>query len=201
MAHGHRWGVGVIDPDVAKRSRTRARRGVASRLQPEGRLRVARVLIDGIEVHHFRYYDAPMPTKNPRLTITMTPSLSVQLRTLSDLTGNSQSSLIAELLEGSGPVFDRMIEVLQAARNAKEAMRGKVAQDLDVAQVKLEKQLGIVMETFDTFTGSLLDESEAVQRRARKQAVGAPRSRSTPLSNRGVRSTPKQPKTSSRSRG
>ena len=56
-----------------------------------------------------------MATKNPRLTITLQPSLAAQLRRLSELTGNSQSSLIAELLEGSGPVFDRMIKVMEAA--------------------------------------------------------------------------------------
>lgn len=142
-----------------------------------------------------------MPTKNPRLTITLTPSLGAQLRTLSDLTGNSQSSLIADLLEGSGPVFDRMIEVLTAAKGATEAMRGKVANDLDKAQAKMEKQLGLAMEGFDAFSGSLLDESEAVTRRARKQAGGAPRRVVTPLSNRGVRSTEKQGKTTRKNHG
>ena len=61
-----------------------------------------------------------MATKNPRLTITLTPSLAAQLRRLSELTGNSQSSLIAELLDGSGPVFDKMIQVLEAAAIAKD---------------------------------------------------------------------------------
>ena len=109
-----------------------------------------------------------MPTKNPRLTITLEPSLAAQLRTLSELTGNSQSSLIAELLEGSGPVFDRMIQVLQAAKTAKEAMRGRLVADMEDAQTKMEGALGIAMEGFDLFTGSLLDEAEAVTRRARR---------------------------------
>ena len=142
-----------------------------------------------------------MSTKNPRLTITLTASLAAQLRTLSDLTGNSQSSLIAELLEGSEPIFDRMIDVLLAARGAKEAMRGKVAQDLDNAQNKLEKQFGIAMDTFDTFTGSLLEESEAITRRARKQSAAAPRSVVTPPSNRGVRSTKTKAKTRGKNHG
>jgi len=140
-----------------------------------------------------------MPTKNPRLTITLHPSLAAQLRTLSELTGNSQSSLIADLLDGSGPVFDRMIQVLQAAKTAKEAMKGKLVADMEEAQTKMEGALGIAMDGFDLFTGSLLDEAEAVTRRARRVKAGASHGARgavapTPISNRGVRLDPKATK-------
>lgn len=136
-----------------------------------------------------------MPAKNPRLTITLQPALSAQLRRLSELTGNSQSSIIAELLEGSGPIFDRMIQVLEAAQSAKAAMRGKIALDMETAQAKIEGALGVVLDGFDQYTGSLLDEAEAVQRRARRGHAnagrgGASAASPTPLSNRGVRSGP-----------
>ena len=135
-----------------------------------------------------------MPAKNPRLTITLQPSLAVQLRRLSELTGNSQSGLIADLLTGSGPVFDRMIQVLEAAQTAKEAMRGKLAEDMEAAQTKIEGALGMAMEGLDLFSGSLLEEAEAVSRRARQGHARAGRggrggTPPTPLSNRGVRST------------
>ena len=125
----------------------------------------------------------------------MEPSLAAQLRTLSELTGNSQSSLIAELLQGSGPVFDRLIQVLQAAKTAKEAMRGKLVADMEDAQSKMEGAFGIAMEGFDQLTGSLLDEAEAVTRRARKGALkgegsGRGAAAPTPISNRGVRLDP-----------
>ena len=137
-----------------------------------------------------------MPAKNPRLTITLEPSLAAQLRKLSELTGNSQSSLIGELLEGSGPVFDRMIQVLEAAKVAKESMRGKIADDIEQAQAKMEGALGMVLEGFDQWTGSLLDEAEAVTRRARRgpapRGVSGPGAAApTPISNRGVRYDPK----------
>jgi len=150
-----------------------------------------------------------MATKNPRLTITLQPSLAAQLRRLSELTGNSQSSLIAELLEGSGPVFDRMIKVMEAAKTAKEAMRGKIAGDIEAAQSKIEGALGVALEGFDSFTGSLLDEAETVTRRARRQgAAGVARAPAgglgaaapTPISNRGVRYDPKATKTIAQSR-
>lgn len=146
-----------------------------------------------------------MPAKNPRLTITMQPSLAAQLRKLSELTGTSQSALIGELLEGSGPVFDRMIQVLEAAKTAKESMRGKLADDMERAQAKLEGAFGMALEGFDQFTGSLLDEAEAVTRRARRGpavrgGTGPGATAPTPISNRGVRYDPKATKTIAQSR-
>lgn len=141
-----------------------------------------------------------MTAKNPRLSVTLKPSLAAQLRRLSELTGNSQSAIIGDLLDGSGPVFDRLIQVLEAAKTAKESMKGKIAGDLEQAQGKMEDALGIAMESFDQFTGSLLDEAEAVTRRARRRVggelathqpgAGPGGARPTPISNRGVRLDP-----------
>jgi hypothetical protein len=117
-----------------------------------------------------------MTTKNPRLTITLQPTLAAQLRRLSELTGDSQSAIIAELLEGSAPVFERLIAVLTAAQGAKEAMKGRLAADMEQAQGKVEAQLGIALEHFDAFTKPLLDEAEAIKRRARRGAVARPES-------------------------
>ena len=127
------------------------------------------------------------------------------MRKLSELTGNSQSSLIGELLEGSGPVFDRMIQVLEAAKVAKESMRGKIADDIEQAQAKMEGALGMVLEGFDQWTGSLLDAAEAVTRRARRgpapRGVSGPGAAApTPISNRGVRYDPKATKNIAQSR-
>lgn len=138
-----------------------------------------------------------MTTKNPRLTITLQPGTSAQLVELSRLTGDSQSAIIADILEKSAPVFDRVIKVLSAAEHAKAELRGRMASDLEQAQAKIESQLGLALDGFDAYTGSLLEEVEAVRRRARRApvdgkrsaATGARRARATPPSNRGVRST------------
>jgi hypothetical protein len=141
-----------------------------------------------------------MPAKNPRLTITLEPSTAAQLRRLSELTGNSQSALIAELLTDSGPVFDRLIVVLQAATDAKASMRGALAQEMASSQEKLEQQLGLELEAGLIDARALLDEAERVVRRARKTAASGARATprrlpggvATPPSNRGVRSTAPQ---------
>lgn len=139
-----------------------------------------------------------MPTKNPRLSITLEPSLAAQLRRLSELTGNSQSALISELLDGSASVFDRMIQVLEAANDVKASIKGNISGDLHVAQERMERQLGLSLDTFDAATKPLLEEAEKVRRRARRAVLArdvrpaAVSASSTPMSNRGVRSSQKK---------
>jgi hypothetical protein len=141
-----------------------------------------------------------MPAKNPRLTITLQPSLAAQLRKLSELTGNSQSSIIGDLLEGTGPVFDRMIQILEAAKQAKDSIRGKLAGDLEQAQNKMEDGLGLAMEGLTQFFDLDAEKSKAAScgdrvggggtSTAARPARGASSTKSTPISNRGVRLDP-----------
>ena len=145
-----------------------------------------------------------MPTLNPRLTITLEPAVAASLRRLSEVTGNSQSKLIAELLEGSVPVFQRVIATIEAAKSASAEIRGRLADDMEKAQGRVEQQLGLVLDEFDGATAPLLEAVEEVKRRARKKQRAAPEGPAqrlpalpgrrkvtevTPPSNRGVRST------------
>lgn len=147
-----------------------------------------------------------MPTKNPRLTITLSPTLAAQLRKLSQLTGNSQAGFISELLQGSSVVFDRLIVVLTAAKDARHSMSGQLASDLRQAQETLEGQLGLPVDDLFDFAQPVLSDFETVRRRAPKTIRGgAPLAgdssvvlaKVTPLSNRGVRSTTKTHRTAS----
>lgn len=139
-----------------------------------------------------------MTTKNPRLTITLQPVLAAQLRRISALTGNSQSALISELLEGSTPVFTRIIQVLEAAETAKQSLKGKLADDMEHVQGRMEKQFGLALGEFEDATAPLLATLETINRRgARTGTAAQPRARpgaspgaSTPMSNRGVRYDP-----------
>jgi hypothetical protein len=151
-------------------------------------------------------YDAPMPATNPRLTITLKPSTAAQMRRLSELTGNSQSAIISELLEANSSVFERLILVLQAATDAKDAMATDIAGGMRDAQSKLEAQLGLMLEELDSVTSPLLEEAERIKRRGRRGAVpsgtpvAVPKRLPTPISNRGVRSHTKTPKKATGSR-
>ena len=135
-----------------------------------------------------------MPAKNPRITLTVQPALAARIRRLSELTGTSQSALIAEMLTGASHVFDRMILVLEAAERAKDELRERFVDDAAAAQTKIEASLGLLLEGFDEWTGNLLEEVEAVPRRwpprgaSEARASGGADGAPTPPSNRGVRS-------------
>lgn len=139
-----------------------------------------------------------MTTINPRLTITLEPSTAAQLRRMSELTGNSRSQMVAEILSQSSPVFDRMIRVLEAAEGAKQAAREETASRLARAQETVEEQLGLLLGSMDDMSRPLLEEAEKVRRRKARRgpetgasgARAAPgRGAPTPMSNRGVRLT------------
>lgn len=148
-----------------------------------------------------------MPAKHPRLTITLDPTVHAQLRRLSELTGNSQSALIAELLSGTRPVFTRLIEVLTAAKDARSSLKGQLAKELHLAQDRLERGIGLddarlAAAAVHLEAAQIMEERSRslplfeVQHRARRkslpaQAGGAPARSATPMSNRGVRSTDK----------
>lgn len=135
-----------------------------------------------------------MPAVNPRITITLQPSTHALLRKLSELTGNSQSAIVGELLQGSEPIFERMTSLLEAA--AKLKAQGLQASEevrlgLEQAHRRLEGQMGLAFEAFDEGGAPLLEQAERVSRRRggmrAKPAPGpAARSAATPLSNRGV---------------
>ena len=129
-----------------------------------------------------------MTAKNPRLTMTLTPTIAAQLRRLSELTGNSQASLVSELLEGQEVVFGRVIQALEAAKLVKEEMKSSLRADLDRSQQVIEAQLGLVLESLDNATSPLLAEAEKIRRRkgretpARMQAQRSRAGGSRPVS-------------------
>lgn len=106
-----------------------------------------------------------MPTANPRITITLEPSLHAVLRRMSELTGNSQSAIVSELLGTSRPVFERVVAALEAAREIKDTANDEIAAGLRRAQDRLEGQLGLMLEAIDEANAPLLAEVEKVQRR------------------------------------
>lgn len=141
-----------------------------------------------------------MPAKNPRLTITMQPALHALFRRLSELTGQSQSRLVFELLDGSQPAIHKVIQLIEASNNAKEQLVGSIAQDLKSAQDRVEQQLCLVLDSLGdgAFAQSTMWEAEAIKYRRRtvsaKRGRGGDGAVSPPVSNRGVRYLTKQGK-------
>lgn len=145
-----------------------------------------------------------MPAVNPRITITLKPEVHDVLKRLSSLTGNSQSSMVSDILTDSLPVFENMVQVLAAAEKVRsEALKSQeqIARGLKLAHGRIERQLGLsLMDLAESFQ-PILEAAAEVDRRAELDGdsgslcgTGSPaeaaRRGSTPISNRGVRSTP-----------
>jgi hypothetical protein len=107
-----------------------------------------------------------MPAKNPRLTITLQPSVHAVLQRLSHLSDESQSSIVAGVLEQSLPVFERLAKIFEAAAHAKTALSEEMGDSLKRAQAKIEGQLGLSLDLLDDSVHELLGEAEKVARRA-----------------------------------
>jgi hypothetical protein len=112
-----------------------------------------------------------MPTLNPRITVTLTPEVHAVMRRLATLTGDSQSSIVGELLLNALPVFQRVIATMEAAHAARAGMLGKLSGDLAGAQAEVERQAGLALDTFDDIVRPLLQEAEKVTRRASKRVL------------------------------
>ena len=61
-----------------------------------------------------------MPSRKPRIALTVPDDLHDILDTLSDLTGTPKTKLILEILEESKPVFIQMITALEQIKESKE---------------------------------------------------------------------------------
>lgn len=127
-----------------------------------------------------------MATLNPRISVTVKPSVDAVLGGLSSITGESKSSIIASLLEESMPIFERMLQVLSAANQAKLALKEKSAQNLADAEAALGEQLGLSMDIFDQAMLPILKEAERINRRKKATEAGAPVTRASGARERPV---------------
>lgn len=113
-----------------------------------------------------------MPATNPRISVTVQPSIDALLTRLSELTGQSKSAFVADLLENSMPILERMVIVIDAAKQAQVSLKDQSLKDMEEAEAKLHEVLGVTMDIFDEGTASILKESERIQRR-KSSAAGA----------------------------
>lgn len=113
-----------------------------------------------------------MPATNPRISVTVVPSVDAILTRLSALTGQSKSSFIAEVLESSIPVLERMVTVLDAAQQAKHTLKAQTVRDMEAAESRLQEMLGITMDIFDETSAPILEEAERIKRRKAGAAGG-----------------------------
>lgn len=146
-----------------------------------------------------------MPTVNPRVNVTLSPSIDGLVQRFARLTGQSKSQVLRELLEAAEPALQRAAALMEAASKAQGQLLDGLARSLNAAQTKAEQQLAEHLAFTDAATGDLVAQAQAVRGRRRPPGVGqAPADvpgpakpaavTNPPASNRGVKSRQGSPK-------
>lgn len=133
-----------------------------------------------------------MPAINPRVQVTLSPSLYELCSAMARAQRVSRSQVLRELLEAAEPALQRVVALMRAAERAKGAVKAGFGEQMlrsqRVLEGELEKQLALVtgVET-DLVTLAERIEGRRPARAAEPHtAGGAPRN--PPASNRGVKS-------------
>jgi len=137
-----------------------------------------------------------MATTNPRVQVTLSPSLDTLVRHLAMHQRTSKSQVLRELLEAAEPALQRAVVLMDAASKATAEVKVGLARSLDRAQDVAEDHLGSMLMRMDRMSADLVSQAEAVvgRRPARKGSsrardVARPAPKDPPSSNRGVKSS------------
>ncbi len=140
-----------------------------------------------------------MPTLNPRINVTLSPSLDALVSRMAQLQRVSKASVIRELLEAAEPSLQRAAALMEAASAVSQGFRDKFAQSLDQATTDAETVLADQLATMETLTADLVAEAQSIRtRRPARSGLapnpqagvrGARRVEDPPSSKRGVKSS------------
>jgi hypothetical protein len=92
-----------------------------------------------------------MPTKNPRINITVTPERYELLKRLAGLQGSSMSGLVSETMDMMYPVMERVCVVLEAAHKAQQTSKEGFRDSIAKAEAELLPMLYQAVGQFDMF--------------------------------------------------
>lgn len=113
-----------------------------------------------------------MPSKNPRLSVVLSPSLAATLAALSTETEESASSLVRGLLEQAEPGLVRMLQLVRAANQAKGQIGAGVGDSLKRVVHDLEDAMAVADARTGRVVRDLVAAAEGVKGRRRADAGG-----------------------------
>ena len=133
-----------------------------------------------------------MPTVNPRVNVTLPPSLDLLVGRMAAHQRCSKSQVLRELLEAAEPALQRAVALMDAASQAAGAVKQGLAKSLDQAQSEAEKHAATMLARMEGITGDLVAQAEVIRER-RPARKAEPRSgrrapSDPPASKRGVKS-------------
>lgn len=152
-----------------------------------------------------------MPTTNPRVNVTLSPSLDALVRRLAAHQRASKSQVLRELLEAAEPALQRAVALMDAASKASAEVRSGLARGLEQTVIRAEDEAAVLLSRMDRAAADLVDQAQVVRGRrpARRVAQAtpargsgpAPGAGNPPASNRGVKSVGTAPRTGAHPKG
>lgn len=134
-----------------------------------------------------------MTTTNPRVHVTLSPSLFDLVGSMARAQRVSRSQVLRELLEAAEPALQRVVKMIEAAERAKGAVKAGFAEELLRSQQVLERELEHNLSMVDGVSTDLVSLAQRIEGRrpgrdrvSEHGAGGAPGN--PPASNRGVKS-------------
>lgn len=127
-----------------------------------------------------------MPTKKPRILITLPQRSYDILKSISDTSGRPMSSFVAELLDGAMPTLERMAVTFQKIKQAQDLERSSFLAAVDDAQAVIEPAVMAAIGQFDLFMGKIDAAADGSGRRPTAKAAKSSAASPIPRTNRGV---------------
>lgn len=106
-----------------------------------------------------------MPTVNPRINVTLSPSLFGMVDELAKHQRVSKSMVLRELLEASEPALAQVVAMLKAAESMSNAARKRLVQDLDSTIANMEVKKDEALALAAGVTADLVAQAEAIKGR------------------------------------
>ena len=113
-----------------------------------------------------------MPTTNPRINVTLSPSTDAMVGELARIQRVSKAAILRELLEASEPALAQALAMMKAADELSVEAKKKVAKDLEGTLREVERKGRAAMDLAAGITEDLVSQAEAI--RGRRPARGAP---------------------------
>lgn len=139
-----------------------------------------------------------MPTVNPRVNVTLSPSLDSLVTRLAAVERVSKSMVLRELLESAVPALSAAVAMMEAAKGASAEARERMLKDMEATLQAARGVEHLALMTASSAQRDMVGEAEAIKgrrpargTRASPALAGVER---VPRVGRPVVNRPKQPK-------
>ena len=113
-----------------------------------------------------------MPTRNPRINITLKQADYDVIKRLSELTGSSMSKTIKEYLEVVIPTLERVADNLEIIKNSDRTIKDGLVKSVDDALTRLEALNHYALSEYDQLNGKLAEGTAAADGQPRGDRGG-----------------------------